>query len=74
MHAQCLVDLISGEPRRPRIDNTAKGCLTIFWETFTMIPCTPKHLKRKQHRYLNIFGSQIKTESSLKIEEAILWF
>ena len=28
------------------IDGSAKGGLTQFWELFTMIPCTPKYLKR----------------------------
>ena len=28
------------------IDDSAKGCLTQFWELFTMIPCAPKHLNR----------------------------
>ena len=28
------------------INNSAKRGLTQFWELFTMIPCTPKYLKR----------------------------
>ena len=55
-----------------RMDHTAKGGLTIFWELFTVIPCSPKHLKRYCHRYLKTFVSQIETEGLLKIEEAIL--
>ena len=30
-----------------KIDDSAKGGLTRFWEIFTMIPCAPKYLKRK---------------------------
>ena len=51
------------------IDDIAKGGLTIL---FTVIPCTPKHLKHPLHRYLKTFGSQIETEGSLEIEESIL--
>ena len=29
-----------------KIDDSAKGGLTQFWELFTMIPCAPKYLKR----------------------------
>ena len=35
-----------------------------------MILFAPKHLKRWYHRYLKAFGFRIKTEGSLKIEEA----
>ena len=34
------------EPMFSGIDETAKGCLTIFWELSTMIPCASKNLKR----------------------------
>ena len=29
------------------MDDTAKGGLAQFWELFTVIPCAPRHLKRK---------------------------
>ena len=47
-----------------RVDDTAKGGLTIFVETVTVIPCAPKHLKCQYYRYLKTFGSQIGAEDS----------
>ena len=29
-----------------KIDDSAKGGLTQFWEHFAMIPCAPKYLER----------------------------
>ena len=36
---------LSGATFQSAIDDTAKGGLTIFWELFTVIPCTPKDFK-----------------------------
>ena len=57
-----------------QLTTAAKGSLTIFWELFTVILCASKHLKRYKHHYLEIFGSQIETGGTLKIEKAILRF
>ena len=48
------------------MDGNAKGGLIQFWELLTVIPCTPKDFK---HSYLMTFGSQIKYEVFLKVDE-----
>ena len=47
---------------------SAKGGLIQFREDFTVIPCAPKDLKREWPWYLKAFGSQIKSESFLKVK------
>ena len=55
-----------------KMDDSAKGGLPQFWEIFTVIPCAPKDFKRQEHCYLKTFGSQMKNEGFLKVEEAFL--
>ena len=51
-----------------KIEDTAKGGLTIAGELFTVIPCAFKDFKR----YLKVFRSQILQQGFSNIEEAYL--
>ena len=52
------------------MDDPTKGRLTQFKELFIVSYCALKKFKRC---YLKVFGSQINSELSVKVEEAKVW-